>query len=173
MDRGATAVEYALGMALFLVVVIGGLQAVQSGAEDQLASDREAVAQTEHLGTVASTTSTASTVPGPTTTASTTTTESTTTTTGPTTPTTVYGGVVTKICSGDTCSFGLNPAATASWSISPSGNSVIQGGSPPGPVAFKKAETFTVTADVSGTVKTTTVICTEVGSGTDKALACS
>jgi cytoskeletal protein RodZ len=178
-DRGATAVEYALALGLFVLVVIGGLQLVQSNAEQELAADRASIAETEHFGTVGSTTSTPSTVPGPTTTAPTTTTESTTTTeptttTASTTPTTApYGGVVTKSCSGDTCSFGLSPSASATWSISPSGSSVIQSGSPPGPVRFKKDGTFTVTANVAGTLKTTSVICVEVGSGPNKSLSCT
>lgn len=134
--------EYALGLGLFVLAVSGGLQLVQSAAEDELAADQAAIAETEHFGTVASTTSTPATVPGPTTTASTTTSLATTTTTtlGPTTTTTVgpttttapaAPPVLSATCSGRSCTFtvtGAPAGATYAWTR---GSTPVQNGPSP------------------------------------------
>ncbi len=127
-ERGATGVEYALGLALFVLLIIGGLELVQRGAEETLAEDRSATLRTEHLGTVAPTTSSPSTVPGPSPTVSTTTTttnptstsssSTTTSTTSSTTTTTVANPVLRVSCVDTTCTFWVDnapPGSTYSW----------------------------------------------------------
>ena len=163
-DRGATLPEYSLLIALFILAVIGGLQALQDGAQDEFAAQKVDISDTGPTGTIAPTSTTAATVPGPTTTSTTTTTTApTTSTTGSTTSTTQpYSGTVGRVCNGNQCTFSISPTPPTNpvWSIFP-GLSSSNGasGTLPGPITFTKEETFVVTAKVGTTNFTRTVVC--------------
>jgi hypothetical protein len=156
-------VEYALMVAAFVVVVAIGLQVVQNGAEQELATKKSDIADPGVSGAIAATTSTVSTIPGPV--SSTTTTSSpssTTSSTSSTTTTLSYSGTVVRTCGGNSCSFSMSPAppTTPAWSISPGiGAPSGASGTLPGPISFSKAGTFTVTGRVGSVDFTTTVVC--------------
>lgn len=135
-DRGATAVEYALGVAVFVTLIIGALEFVQERSADRFEAQQEAIAAGSESDIVTTTS-----VPGTSTTlgATTTTTASTTTTVGvttttvapttttaaPTTTTTAPPTITGGCPSNRSCSFTLNnaPAGTThTWTISTGGS---------------------------------------------------
>lgn len=147
--RGATVVEYALGVGLIAVVLLGTIGAVTNDAGDSL-DDRGSGIGHPALED-ATTTTTSGGGGGPTTTAP-------TTTVGP------YSGTITGNCTGSNgnkneCTFSLDPSpapVVPTWSmVPPTGYT----GTPP-VITFTAAGSRTVRADVDGTVVQRVVSCT-------------
>lgn len=152
-ERGASLVEYALGMALIAVVLLSVLQTVTDNAEQSLAGRGDTIGHPADEGGTTSTTTGGG--PGGT---------STSTSTVP-----GYAGTIDGICNGSNgnkneCSFTLDPdpsPAIATWSIVPPSGFT---GTPP-IVTFTEAGGRTIRATVNGVTVQRVVNCSSNGSG--------
>lgn len=152
--RGATMVEYALGVALIAVVLIGATRAATNDAEDSLGDRGDSIGHPALESATTSTTSGGGGGPSSTTTS---------TTAGP------YSGVVNGSCSGSNgwkneCTFTLSPdpsPVVPTWSLVPPTGYT---GAPPA-VTFTQVGSRTIRADVNGVVVQRVVSCTTNGSG--------
>jgi hypothetical protein len=153
-DRGATLVEYSLGIALVVVVSLTAIQSVEDNAGDEL-SDRggEIGHPSESGGTGGTTGGTTGSTGG--------------TTGGSTGGDPVYTGTVEGSCTGGgndrrNCTFSLSPdpsPTTPTWSILPSTG--FTGTLPT--ITFTSGGSFTVRAQVGTTEVTRIVECTANG----------
>lgn len=161
-SRGATLVEYALGVGLIAVVIIGAVQAVSDNAEDSLDDRGDTIGHPVYDGVTTTTTGGGGGGGG-----------------GGTTPSTTpsYTGSIEGSCNGsngnkNVCSFTLNPDPTPvvpTWSIDPPTGFT---GTPPA-VTFIVAGTRSVRANVDGTVVQRVVECTTNGQGANQKVTCN
>lgn len=159
-DRGAALVEYALGVSLIVLGLVGGLQYVQSGAESKLSDRGNAIG---HPSEVPATTTTVKPGGG-------TSTTSTTSTTAP------FSVMTMGTCNGNpsrnACTFTLDPppdpAAIVEWKIDPPTGVV---GTLPGPVTLTSPGSYTVQATVND-VQTSPLVITCVTKGTGGNIDC-
>lgn len=165
-ERGATAVEYALGIGLVVIVMLAGWSAIEDEGTDKLADRGASIGYPAEppTGTGATSGGTA----GGTTDAG---------STDDTTP--PYSGTVNGSCTGGaddehTCAFSLDPpAASVVWSIEPSSPGSVDASASP-TFLFKKEGTFSVRALVDGTTTVQrAVVCKELGSKSTKTLKCT
>ena len=149
-DRGATMVEYALGVAFVAVVLVSVINYTQSGASQKLSSKGNSIGApaVETGAPLPSTTTSTTIVPPP----------ATTTTTAP-----PYSGAITKTCqkggNKNLCEFTLNPPPTAGavvvWTIEPTGVGYTSTTSADGftfDVSFDTEGDRTIKATVDGAV---------------------
>lgn len=176
-DRAATVVEYAFALALCVMLLLAGLEVVESRASERFDDDMSEVAAEPGLSVApGSTTSLLPTTSSNSTSSSSTSSSSTSSTTsstiGPTTttaaPTTTtappYSGALSKSCgngnNGNRCTFTLSPAppsgAQLVWTINPNTN---YSDTPP-TVRFTTTGNRTVSVAVDGSAPvSTTVSC--------------
>lgn len=146
LERGATAVEYALGLSLVVAVVIVGIQTLQDGSRDRFGQDQANISDPGEISGPPPTNPPFS-IPPPSVTS---------------TSTTIVYRVAKSCGSGvnsDRCTFSLTPTAPASWSVTPTSYS----GTPPGPLTFAADGTYTATATVEGQTYTGSVSCVTGG----------
>lgn len=156
--RGATLVEYALGIALVAVVSVTAVEALQDDATDKLDSRGQSIGHPDE--SAVSTTSTTSSGGG-----------SSTTSTSTTAP--AYNPSFEVTCSGasgqrNECLFSLDPEppSVPVWSIVPASgfDNAVQTGNDFS-VRFTSAGTFSVRAAVDGFEYIHTIDCTQNNSG--------
>lgn len=153
--RGATMVEYSLGIGLVALVLVGAISAVTDDAEDSLDDRGNAIGHP--ASEVGTTTTTSGGGGGP------------PSSTVPSTTLGAYSGIITGSCTGSSgnkneCMFSLSPSpapVVPTWSmVPPTGYT----GTPP-VVTFTAAGDRTIRADVDGVVVQLVVSCMSNGGG--------
>ncbi|MFZ6003844.1 MAG: Flp family type IVb pilin [Actinomycetota bacterium] len=154
--RGATLVEYSLGMGLVAVALIGALQFVQGEAEDELGASGGSIGHPAAEGVTSTTTGGGGGGGGA-------------TTTTPTTAPPAYTGTIQGDCTGtngnkNDCVFSLNPDPSPTvpvWDVVPPTGFT---GVPP-VVTFTAAGSRSIRADVGGVIVQRVVTCSVNGAG--------
>jgi len=139
-ERGASLTEYALGLALVAVVLIGATQWLQSQSKAELGRNTDTAGAPVE---VAATPTTNPDFPNP------------------PPPPPAYTGTLSGTCtSGGSCVFLLNPPApTATWTVSPSQGGTYTGAPPA--IQVTKKGSFSVTATIGAVSRTVSFTCDE------------